>query len=421
MGKLAKLGTTLAIACGIAGTNATEALAQSARDLALVDPYLATGRLSEGETALKLRLQTHPDDDSARFGLGTLQFFQAIETLSQSLYRYGVKAQVGRQFAIPFLRLPIPRNPDPETLSYEQLRAIFAQLNADLAKVEATLSEIESESVKMPIRFGAIRLDLDGDGTASEEERFWRIYTQYNRQAESLDADLKAFVIGFDKGDVHWLRGYAHLLGAMTDAILAHDTRELFERAAHLFFARVESPHDQLQSPSEESMQMGMQPTNTADLIAAAHLMRFEPVEPDRMRSALGHLEGAIAQSRQSWDSILAETDSDREWIPNPNQESVVPVQVSEEMVEAWQVFLEEAEALLAGRKLVPHWRVRDGRGVNLRRVFAEPTTLDAVLWVQGSAATPYLETGELTQPEVWGRLQQVFRGNFIGFAIWFN
>jgi hypothetical protein len=417
MGKLAQLGTIFAIAIGIAGTNATDVLAQSDRDLALVDPYLATGRLSEGETALKLRLQTDPDDDSARFGVGTLQFFQAIETLSQSLYRYGLDAQLGRQFGIPFLRLPIPLNPDPETLSYEQLRAIFAQLNADLAKVEATLSEVESESVKMPIRFGAIRLDLDGDGTASEEERFWRIYTQYNRPAESLDADLKAFVIGFDKGDVHWLRGYVHLLRAMTDVILAHDTRELFERTAHLFFARVESPHEQLQSPSEEPMQMGMQ----ADLIAAIHLMRFEPVEADRMRSALGHLEGAIAQSRQSWESILAETDSDREWIPSPNQESVIPVQVSEEMVEAWQVFLDEADALLAGRKLVPHWRIRDGRGVNLRRVFAEPTTLDAVLWVQGSAATPYLETGELTQPEVWWQFQEVFRGNFIGFAIWFN
>jgi hypothetical protein len=31
------------------------------------------------------------------------------------------------------------------------------------------------------------------------------------------------------------------------------------------------------------------------------------------------------------------------------------------------------------------------------------------------------LETGELTQPEVWWQFQEVFRGNFIGFAIWFN
>jgi hypothetical protein len=35
--------------------------------------------------------------------------------------------------------------------------------------------------VTLPIRFGLIRLDLDGDGIASEEELFWRIFTRYNR------------------------------------------------------------------------------------------------------------------------------------------------------------------------------------------------------------------------------------------------
>ena len=80
-----------------------------------------------------------------------------------------------------------------------------------------------------------------------------------------------------------------------------------------------------------------------------------------------------------------------------------------------------ETEAILAGKKLIPHWRVKDGRGVNLRKVFTEPTDFDLVMWVQGTAAKPYLERGPITQPEVWQRLQNVFRGQFIGFAIWFN
>ena len=76
---------------------------------------------------------------------------------------------------------------------------------------------------------------------------------------------------------------------------------------------------------------------------------------------------------------------------------------------------------LLAGRKLVPFWRDAGGRGVNLRRVFTEPREFDLVLWVQGTAAVPYLEAGEVSTPEVWTRLKRIFRGEFLGFAIWFN
>ena len=79
------------------------------------------------------------------------------------------------------------------------------------------------------------------------------------------------------------------------------------------------------------------------------------------------------------------------------------------------------ADAILKGEKLVPHWRVHDGRGINLRRVFTEPTRFDLVLWIQGSATKPYLERGTLTKPAFWRRMQRTFRGNFLGFAIWFN
>jgi hypothetical protein len=58
---------------------------------------------------------------------------------------------------------------------------------------------------------------------------------------------------------------------------------------------------------------------------------------------------------------------------------------------------------------------------VNLRRVFTEPRPFDLVLWVQGTAAAPYLENGPLTKPETWSRFQNIFRGEFIGFALWFN
>ena len=69
----------------------------------------------------------------------------------------------------------------------------------------------------------------------------------------------------------------------------------------------------------------------------------------------------------------------------------------------------------------MPFWRTDDGRGINLRRVFTEPRAFDLVLWVQGTAAHPYLEKGPLSTPEVWARFNRLFQGEFIGFALWFN
>ena len=139
------------------------------------------------------------------------------------------------------------------------------------------------------------------------------------------------------------------------------------------------------------------------------------------MKSSLSHLEAMLDLSRQTWKAIAAETDDDNEWLPGPKQTGVIPgVKVTVEIVNGWHDFLDEAEALLQGKKLVPHWRVT-GRAVNLRRVFLKPTQFDVVLWIQGTAAAPYLEQGETTKADTWNRLQRIFQGQFIGFALWFN
>ena len=69
---------------------------------------------------------------------------------------------------------------------------------------------------------------------------------------------------------------------------------------------------------------------------------------------------------------------------------------MTQEQIDGWMLLLDEFEALLKGEKLLPHWRF--DKGINLRRIFLEPTTFDVVLLIQGSAAIPYLEDGELSR-----------------------
>jgi hypothetical protein len=388
----------------------------------VAEQYLISGDLAGGETALDAILKEHPGDVQARFGLGTVQFVRAVERLVQSFYKHGLDPDFAAG-QIPFARIPVPSNPKPEPIAYEDLRAIFRTLLDDLARAEGTLALVQEDTVRLPIRFGLVRLDFDGDGKSSDEETLWRIYARLNRPAGQPDigANIASdFPITFDRGDVAWLRGYAHLLSAFAEIYLAHDGKVLFEHTAHLFFAQPKTPYPFLKS--ERKAPRNFDRPWISDVIAFIHLQRYPVMEPERMKSALKHLEAMIELSRESWKSYLAEIDNDHEWIPNPKQDTVVPGgKVTEEMVQGWHGFLDEASKILDGTTLVPFWRDAGGRGVNFRKVFTEPRELDPILWVQGTAAMPYLENGSVTRPEFWGRLTRVFRGRFAGFALWFN
>ena len=149
-----------------------------AADQPRVEPYLLEGRLAEGEKALRAALETDPRDAQARYGLGVVQFLRGVESMIQSFHQYGLTPPGG---AVPFLRLPVPENPDPKPIGYDDLRGIFRTFVADTARAEATLAKVNDPAVKLPIPFGRIRLDFDGDGKAGEDETLWKIYGRFNR------------------------------------------------------------------------------------------------------------------------------------------------------------------------------------------------------------------------------------------------
>ncbi len=426
----------LAVVCLLSAIMSTQSPASDAKADPPESPiagFLKEGRLADGERAMQERLKEAPRDGQARMALGTIQFLRAIERLAQDQYRYGLLQ--GRITALPLMRIPIPTNDNPEKISYEQARGIIERFTGHLRTAEQTLSKIDVRGVRLPMNFYEVRLDLNGDGKATAEEALWTVFASLAGVPRGTrNPSPRDFIpnrIVFDDGDVYWLRGYCHLLMGLGDMVLAHDWKELFERTGHLYYPRIETPYKFLQE--EERSRSSFAYAEIVDLVAAIHLVSLPVVEPDRMRSALRHLETVIELSRKSWKLYLAETDDDCEWIPNPQQKGVfVNVRVRQEMIEAWYGFLDEFEALLKGEKLVPFWRggpivrgtplrVHPKLGVNLRRVFTEPRRFDLVLWIQGTGAAPYLEEGKMTNQEVWEQLQQVFRGRFVGFAMWFN
>lgn len=386
-------------------------------DVASIEQYLIQAQFTEGEVALLAKLSENPNNDNARFGLGIVQLMGGTERLIQSLYRYGLQQNTVTQF-FPILRLPVPANPQPQPVTHEDTRNILKDLLKDLNKVKNTLEPIKDNKVKLPLRIGLTKMDLNANGKLEAEESFWKTFSLLTgRRATNKTA--QNFTIAFDSGDVIWLKGYCNLLSAIVQFVLAHDTSQLFDSTAHLIFAKPQIPYQFLANGTGEFV---FNNVDITDLIAFIHLINFPVLEPQRLTAALENLQTVTALSRQSWKLILAETDNDREWLPNPKQTGVIPnAVVTQPMIDSWLNFLDEADNLLTGKKLIPFWRNNEVRGINLNKVFTQPSRFDLILWVQGSAVAPYLELGEKTDVEVWQRLLEVFRGQLFQFGAWFN
>lgn len=441
---------------------------------------LTEGRLSAAADVARARIAEAPGDAAAQFALGLAQFLIAVEGLGQDLYRYGL-ANTYRNDpgalvfggGVPFLRIPIPANPEPEPVTYEGLRAALADFTADLAVAEATLAAVPSTDFDLPLRVPAIRLDFDGDGAGSEAESIAAVFIAVTGGSFAADAvewagDAAAGntePMGLDQSDVPWLQAYSHLLTALADFPLAHDWHEAFELTFHDVFPGTRLPSTGLRDEEKRiTEQLGPEPPDFQwegepysqefwaaysawsespegrarqdwvqaqwslqigtffDLGAFVHLMHWPVVEPERMAAVREHLLSMVDLSRENWRRIRAETDDNREWLPGPHQTNLLPwVRITDETVGGWQLFLDEFEAVLTGERLVPHWRVAEGRGINLRRMFDEPTTFDPILIAQGVSVLPYLEDGETVSPETVGTIFRLTEGGLLGYFIWFN
>lgn len=198
-----------------------------------LDDWLEGVSLDKSEAALKAALVLQPRDDNLRFRLGAAQTARAVERVGQALYRHGFGNQQGAWLWMltPPVPLRVPTNPQPSPLTYGELRRILSTWCDDLARAEATLAEIRDPNVAFAVRIGQIRLDMDGDGVATERERL-------------ISFDSGPSVARFDRADVAWWRAYCHLLMAFTEFYLAYDTAEFFDRTATLVFpaARVSQP-----------------------------------------------------------------------------------------------------------------------------------------------------------------------------------
>jgi hypothetical protein len=388
---------------------------------------LYAGTLDEGRTALAPLAEA--GDAEAQFGLGFIGFVDALGGLSRAFYRHGGTAPDGG----PMLARLIggdaggpagqPANPNPEPLDYAGFRQIVETLIQQLDASGATLRQAAATGdFVLPIDLAQLRLDLDGDGTAGPDEAIGGLIGLALQDATAPgDLDVPVEVtIGFDRADAVWLAGYSTIVAAQADFLLAHDFSEFFNAVFHRFFPKAGLP---MAGFAGQGGQMVMDPESDrgiADAIAAVHTLNWPVADAERLAGVRERLKRVLALSRQNWDLILAETDDDRELVPNPRQTGIVPeARVSEAMVAAWRETLDTADAILDGTLLIPHWRFQ--QGFDLKAYFETATRTDLVMILTGHGALPFLRDGPIADASSFDAANRVFGDNLLGYAFWFN
>lgn len=374
--------------------------------------HLEAGRAVQASQALASR-----SNDEQRHAQGIAEFAVAIERLLQGLHRHGLSSP-SNPF-LPVLRLPVPPNASPDPLDYNKLRTIYQSFLEDLARARTTLAAVRPHNGKIVLDVNAIKLTLKPGVEMQLATVATAVRNPMMRQPGPAN---ETWEVAFDYADALWLQGYTHVLAAMFEFIMAHDWSTTYDATAHLFFTGAKRPMELVEAKGGMAEQMlGAQATGFADQLAFVHLIHWPAGDKARMGRVREHLKAMTALSRETWKAVRAETDDDREWLPSPKQSSraVPSMPVTEEQVTGWLALLDELDALLDGKKLMPHWRF--AKGINLRKVFDEPKPFDLVLWLTGHAATPFLESGPTLSQADWSRLTSMFRGSFIGYAVFFN
>ena len=82
---------------------------------------------------------------------------------------------------------------------------------------------------------------------------------------------------------------------------------------------------------------------------------------------------------------------------------------------------LADAEALMTGARLMPHWRLGGGAGINLARFLDAPAPIDPVEWAHGAGALPWAEPGPRVTPESWQAFARLVRGDTLMFVLFLN
>ncbi len=366
-----------------------------------------------GLAATEARLAALPAPTEAdRFALGGIRFLRAVEGTFQTRYRTGMSDPTG---TIPFLRLDQGAAPDA-SFAPGDVAALFTAAATGMAAAREPLADLATgPEFALTIRLGDLWFDVNADATRTPDEDLMALLGPSLLGWRWFDRDpaTPAPTITFDRADAAWLSAYTHLLEGVSEVILAYDPTDALTRGA--------TARDGMRAISPPYAEEFFVITPFVDAVWVMLDALDQQPDAARLSKAQAHFLSMVADNRSFWAAVESETDNTAEWLPNDRQTSALGLTLPPGTGATWLSVLADGEALLKGEKLIPYWRLGDGAGVNLARMFTDPAPIDVQDWIQGTGALPYLEKGDTITPESWRQFEAMMGGDAMLMSLWLN
>jgi hypothetical protein len=206
-------------------------------------------------------------------------------------------------------------------LNHKYMRATLEQGESDLASVEEDLSEVAShKGTSIELCIACWEIDWNNNGRVDNRDRtLMQIEQDADGRPIPEEDPRRKPTFRFDDGDVAWARAFVSFQRAAIDLVLAYDWSGID--------ASVAERHRDVPSKI---------------VIKLAHR--------DRIDAARKRLLEGLERSDESRRLYLAETDDDREWVPNPRQQShPLPMPVNQALYDTWEAVVGDLQRMVKG------------------------------------------------------------------------
>ncbi len=346
------------------------------------------------------------------FALGGVIFLRGIEKTLQTRWQHNAWMN---DVPIPVLRLPVPPNPDASPFRADLVTEIFTTLDGDMERSRAALARIpEGSEVGLLVNISDLWFDVNMNGRRDVWEGLGAVAGAAT--GATSGATQGEPIVRFDSADVAWLSAYTHLLQGISALVRAYDPTEAI---AGVMKTRTELAALRGSTPPANALEM--QVGRYVDQFTMVRDALHQKPDAALVGAARLHFLAMIADNRTFWKRVGAETDNDREWIPNDSQKAALGFELPKGAGETWLRVLGDGEAILNGELLIPFWRIDPSGGVNVKKLFDNPPAVDIVAWVQGHGLLPYMERGPVADSESLRAFDQLVSGNTGFYALLFN
>lgn len=369
-------------------------------------------RTGLGPTEARLAALPAPTNEDL-FALAGLRFLGGIEAALQLRWQTGVQADWSE---LPILRLPIPENPNAIPFQAADFTALIKNLDADMEASREALAQLGDKPFSLPIRVADLWFDINANGTREPGEGLAEVTGMALGGRGMFGVAVEDPVITFDTADAAWLSAYTNFLSGFASTALAYDPEPAIQRV--------------LDSSKAIYALWGTTPPNNAmDMMFGRQVDRVAMIlhalsnTPDKAlaQDAYDHFLTMITENRRFWALVALETDNTGEWVPNDKQVSGLGLIMPPGTGDRWQTVLADAEKLLQGEVLIPHWRFGAEAGINLKKAFENPPPVDLITWIQGEGLLPYAEKGPQMSMQSWRDFEDFVQGDAMLFAVFLN